>query len=523
MRPLRLPFAIVLGLLTLLVAAPAWACGGLVNTNGSVTLVRTTTLAAYHQGIEHYVTSFEFAGGEGEFGSIIPLPGVPTKVIRGGDWTLQRLVQETQPQPRVLAFAAAAPRGRGSGPRDLEDRDRRARHRRARGRRQGGRRLGARARVLPASGRARGPRLLRRAKPDLHDGAVRREPRRRAGSRHRRRHPRPCRHPDHEPMGPPAHPGARRGRRRARRGRRLPAHRPRARDAARAADARASQPVSRGACAPAWCSNAARRRRARCSPTSGATRAWTGSPRGCGSPTCASTPAPATSTTTSRSTRAGPASRPRWPPVWTRRRRPPPARGSFGPALWTALAVLVLLGVSGSASAAGPGARRSEAAMRRRLLAAVALLAPPRARRPPRRLAGGRWRGDPLLGLLAGEDRGRAGGDRAVRGHEHGPDRPRVHHRRPRPCRSRTSSGPRRSTRHVRGRSRSRRARRSARRSRSASATCCSGATCRVTTCTACGARSRSSERARCALGGSASGSVSSSCGVEQSGSSLGS
>jgi hypothetical protein len=92
------------------IAAPALACGGLVNSNGSVTLVRTTTMAAYHDGIEHYVTSFQFAGGEGEFGSIIPLPGVPTKVIRGGDWTLQRLVLETQPQERALApeaFAAA--------------------------------------------------------------------------------------------------------------------------------------------------------------------------------------------------------------------------------------------------------------------------------------------------------------------------------------------------------------------------------------------------------------------------------
>ena len=93
----------------LLLAGPALACGGLVAPNGTVQLVRTTTMAAYHQGVEHYVTSFEFAGGEGEFGSIIPLPGVPTKVIRGGDWTLQRLVQETQPQPESdeLAFAAA--------------------------------------------------------------------------------------------------------------------------------------------------------------------------------------------------------------------------------------------------------------------------------------------------------------------------------------------------------------------------------------------------------------------------------
>jgi hypothetical protein len=89
----------------LLLAAPALACGGLVNANGSVTLVRTTTLAAYHAGVEHYVTSFDFAGGEGEFGSIIPLPGVPTKVIRGGDWTLQRLVRETQPQLESAALA----------------------------------------------------------------------------------------------------------------------------------------------------------------------------------------------------------------------------------------------------------------------------------------------------------------------------------------------------------------------------------------------------------------------------------
>ncbi|MGH2694194.1 MAG: DUF2330 domain-containing protein [Actinomycetota bacterium] len=87
------------GLLALLSAAPAWACAGLVGNNGAVNLVRTSTLAAYRNGVEHYVTSFEFAGGGAEFGSIVPLPGVPTRVIKGGDWTLQRLAQETQPQP----------------------------------------------------------------------------------------------------------------------------------------------------------------------------------------------------------------------------------------------------------------------------------------------------------------------------------------------------------------------------------------------------------------------------------------
>jgi Uncharacterized protein conserved in bacteria (DUF2330) len=96
-----------LGLFLILGAGPALACGGLVSPNGTVNLSRTTTLAGYRNGVEHYVTSFRFAGGGqgGEFGSIVPLPGVPTKVVRGGDWTLQRLLQEVQPPRRELAFA----------------------------------------------------------------------------------------------------------------------------------------------------------------------------------------------------------------------------------------------------------------------------------------------------------------------------------------------------------------------------------------------------------------------------------
>jgi hypothetical protein len=74
------------------------ACAGLIGSNGAVNLGRTTTLAAYHDGVEHYVTSFEFLGGGGEFGTLIPLPGVPSKVERGGAWTLQRLALETRPQ-----------------------------------------------------------------------------------------------------------------------------------------------------------------------------------------------------------------------------------------------------------------------------------------------------------------------------------------------------------------------------------------------------------------------------------------
>ncbi|MGH2608525.1 MAG: DUF2330 domain-containing protein, partial [Tepidiformaceae bacterium] len=79
------------------------ACAGLIGSNGAVNLGRTTTLAAYHDGVEHYVTSFEFQGGGGEFGTLIPLPGEPTKVEKGGGWTLQRLQQETQ-----LVFAETA-------------------------------------------------------------------------------------------------------------------------------------------------------------------------------------------------------------------------------------------------------------------------------------------------------------------------------------------------------------------------------------------------------------------------------
>jgi hypothetical protein len=93
---------------TLVLTAPALACGGLIGPNGAVNLLRTTTLAGYHDGVEHYVTAFEFAGGGGAFGSIVPLPGVPSSVVRGGDWTLQRLVRETNPEPFFLEQAAGA-------------------------------------------------------------------------------------------------------------------------------------------------------------------------------------------------------------------------------------------------------------------------------------------------------------------------------------------------------------------------------------------------------------------------------
>ena len=102
-RSIVFALGLVLSMLTL--AAPVAACGGLIGPNGAVNLLRTTTFVGYHDGVEHYVTAFQFAGGGGKFGSLTPLPGVPSNVERGGAWTLQRLVRETQP---IKALAPAA-------------------------------------------------------------------------------------------------------------------------------------------------------------------------------------------------------------------------------------------------------------------------------------------------------------------------------------------------------------------------------------------------------------------------------
>lgn len=105
----RVAAAIAVSCLAVIVAAvPAGACAGLFAPGADIKLLRTATLAAYTNGIEHYITSFSFSGGGAEFGSIIPLPDIPTKVERGGDWTLQRLERETQPQPTGRLAAAGA-------------------------------------------------------------------------------------------------------------------------------------------------------------------------------------------------------------------------------------------------------------------------------------------------------------------------------------------------------------------------------------------------------------------------------
>src|SRR3989442_1830947 len=90
--------------------SPAAACAGLIGSNGAVNLGRTTTLAGYHEGVEHYVTAFQFRGGGGEFGALIPLPGVPSKVARGGEWTRHRHGRQTEPM-RLTALDAEVPAG----------------------------------------------------------------------------------------------------------------------------------------------------------------------------------------------------------------------------------------------------------------------------------------------------------------------------------------------------------------------------------------------------------------------------
>jgi hypothetical protein len=102
-----LPAAVV-AVALMIMAAPAAACGGLVGENGTIQLTRTVTLAAYHNGLERYVTSFQFSGEGKSVGSITPLPGVPSKVERGGSWTLQRLEREVAPPENFGGLQRAA-------------------------------------------------------------------------------------------------------------------------------------------------------------------------------------------------------------------------------------------------------------------------------------------------------------------------------------------------------------------------------------------------------------------------------
>src|SRR5437763_5524387 len=87
---------VAIGLFVLQVL-PAFACGALVAPNGSVRLSRATTLVAWHDGVERYVSSFSYQGDFSNLGWIVPLPAVPMNIEEGGAWTLQRLERESHP------------------------------------------------------------------------------------------------------------------------------------------------------------------------------------------------------------------------------------------------------------------------------------------------------------------------------------------------------------------------------------------------------------------------------------------
>ncbi|MBE3559028.1 MAG: DUF2330 domain-containing protein, partial [Ktedonobacteraceae bacterium] len=89
--------------------SPGFACGGLVAPDGDVRLDRAATLVAWHNGVEHYLTSFSYQGEASNIGWIVPLPAVPDKIEAGGAWTLQRLFRESHPESLRLSLADAAP------------------------------------------------------------------------------------------------------------------------------------------------------------------------------------------------------------------------------------------------------------------------------------------------------------------------------------------------------------------------------------------------------------------------------
>src|SRR3989442_8182957 len=78
---------------------PAAACGGLGAPNGAIRLQRATTPVAWHDGVEHYLTSFTYSGDLSSLGWIVPLPAGPAKVQGGCAWPLQPLHRETHPLP----------------------------------------------------------------------------------------------------------------------------------------------------------------------------------------------------------------------------------------------------------------------------------------------------------------------------------------------------------------------------------------------------------------------------------------
>ncbi|GAC1657823.1 MAG: hypothetical protein NVS4B7_03920 [Ktedonobacteraceae bacterium] len=70
-RLAMLVFALVFFILQ---SQSALACGGLVAPNGAIRLSRATTLVAWHDGIEHYMTSFTYQGDISNLGLLETSP-----------------------------------------------------------------------------------------------------------------------------------------------------------------------------------------------------------------------------------------------------------------------------------------------------------------------------------------------------------------------------------------------------------------------------------------------------------------
>ena len=267
-------------------AAPAMACGGLVGENGTIQLVRTATLAAYHDGVERYVTSFEFIGEGEEVGSIVPLPDVPTNVERGGDWTLQRLAREVAPPVedgdawRSLRMRRATPRccSRPRSTRSTSPSSAAGATRSADGRSS-----------TASSSAPTHPRCSTTTQPAARSSWRRVSTPLGPGPRpaERRRHADHAHDPDRRAVGPDPHPGARPRQEPDRRRRRVHAHR------------RQAEAAGRRSRASVGAQRAGERE-----PLGGpALRQGHGvdSRLGCGSPTCECKRLPAISGTTSRS------------------------------------------------------------------------------------------------------------------------------------------------------------------------------------------------------------------------------
>ena len=164
-----------------LAATPALACGGLIGPNGAVNLLRTTTFAGYHDGVEHYVTAFQFAGGGGAVRLDHAAARHPDERREGRrlDAPAARSARRTRSSCEAFARRRRAPTRPGRR-RAAEGQDRRARHHGPEGRRGRHRRSGPR----PTASASRPTR--RRSSTSTRSAARSSSPRRSTPMRRRR-------------------------------------------------------------------------------------------------------------------------------------------------------------------------------------------------------------------------------------------------------------------------------------------------------------------------------------------------